>query len=149
MKSNAIVLAALCGITAFAGENIPFETKPAQEKLTQEKPINSLRILPEKVKQDRFCRITMQVKMTEPGMIVSGIRRENEKPLWRQSENLDTEWRQYTLYVTPGEAWTCSLGARPKGNTFLIREIKIEALSEEDLTKNLLPPPRRPPRMPT
>jgi len=139
MKTSAIILAAaLCGITAFAAESVNFATKPALEKLT-EKTTTSFRILPENLKQDRYYRITGQVKMTEPGMIASGIRRETEKSLWRASGSIGTEWQEFSLYVDPGEAWTCSLGARPKGNTFQFKDLKVEEMDQEDLTKNLLP----------
>jgi len=141
MKLNGIILAALCGITAFAGENIKFkaDTRPAQKKLSSKKAITSLLILPENLKQDRFCRITVQIKMTSPGTIVSAVRRGNEKPLWRQT-GMDAGWRNFSIYIAPGKAWNCSLGVSPKGNTFQVKDIRVEALDEEDLTKNLLPP---------
>lgn len=140
MKLNAVILTALWSITASAGENINFDTKPDFDGPASKNAIASLRILPEGLKKDRFCRITIQVKLTAPGVIVSGIYRGKEKPLWSRSGSFDTEWRKYCLYAVPGEDWTCTLTPRPKGNTFLVKDVRIEALGEEDLTGNLLPP---------
>ena len=141
MKLSLISLAVLCGAMAFSAESVKFSTKPDQKSLTSGKAVSYFRILPENLKEDKFYRVTMQIKLNQADTLACRVcRGEKGAPGWSRSGSLSAEWQTYCQYIAPGSPWSYySVGVKTKGNAFQVKDIKVEALDEQDLTANLLP----------
>ena len=142
MKISLTVIAVMCSAMVFSAENIQFSTKPDQKNLSSGEAVSRLRIMPEDMKEDKFYRVTMQIKLNQADNLVTGIYRgEKAAPSFTRTGKFSTEWQSFCQYIAPGSAWSYySIGVKTKGNAFLVKDIKVEALDEQDLTRNLLPP---------
>lgn len=142
MKIGLTSIAIMCGAMVFSAENIQFSTKPNQKILSSGKAVSRLRIMPEDMKEDKFYRVTMQIKLNQTDNLVTGIYRgEKAAHSFNRTGKFSTEWQTFCQYIAPGTSWSYySLGAKTKGNAFLVKDIKVEALDEQDLACNLLPP---------
>ena len=142
MKLSLATLAIMCGAMVFSAENVKFNTKPDQKILTSGKAVSYFRIMPENLKEDKFYRVTLQIKLNQTDNLATRIYRgEKAAPGWNRTGRISAEWQPYCQYIAPGTAWSYySIGVRTKGNAFLVKDIKVEALDEQDLTGNLLPP---------
>lgn len=140
MKLTAVAIAALSAAITFAGQNAAFITKPDKAKLVPEKAVSSLTLRPENHDKTVFYRITMQVKLKQPDDMVFRITCNGKNREWERVRTENTGWQKICRYIAPGEEWSCTYNVKTRGNTFFVRNIKLEKLDENDLTANLLPP---------
>ena len=139
MKISVVIFALLCSAAAFAGKNIEFTTVPDKSGLTPQKALTGLQIRPESTDKSKFYRISMQIKAKQPG-VINSCTSAGRKNSWENISIHDSGWNTVYRYIAPGEAWVYKANVKSKDAAFCVKDIKVEALDNDDLTANLLPP---------